>query len=119
MNTTKITINSHDVVLKFGMRAAKYLQTALQSKYCGDGDELTEIGIAHIFYAGHLNDCAIKNVPESYSVEFFVDFIESSLLDKEALEEIKRVVMFYMGNQSQAKDSDAKGVEAKKKTSKK
>jgi hypothetical protein len=115
MNTTKITINSHDVVLKFGMRAAKYLESKLSSKYFFDGENITEIGMAHVIYGGHLNYCAVKDEPEIVTFEQIVDFIESSLTNKDAIQEITDAIKLWVDVQMKATGD----VEAKKKTSKK
>jgi hypothetical protein len=113
MNTTKITINSHDVVLKFGMYSARYLADKFQKNYCFDGDEITEIGIAHVIYSGYMNACAVKDESPALTFEDMVDFVESSIGDTEKINAIASVVKVW----SESQLIKAAG-EGKKKTSK-
>jgi uncharacterized membrane protein len=115
MNTTKITINSHEVVLKFGMRCAKYIESKLSTKYFFDGEDITEIGMAHVIYGGHLNYCAVKDEPEVVTFEQIVDFIESNLTNKDVVQEIANAIKLWMEVQMKMTGD----VDAKKKTSKK
>ena len=82
MNYTKLTINNEEVGLKFGMYSARYLADKLQNGYSFSGDDITEIGIAHVIYSGYLNNCAIKDMKAELTFENVVDFVEESVNDE-------------------------------------
>lgn len=116
MNYTKLTINGVDYGLKFGMVSDRYLSEKLQGKYCFNGEDITEIGIAHILYAGHLNNCAIKDESPTLTFESLVDFIESSLNDEEQMLKIGAAIKVWSDVQvsRQVTETDKKKQSTKK-----
>ena len=115
MNHCYININGKDVKLKFGMHCARYLSEKLQGHYCFDGDEITEIGIGHVLYAGYINACAVADAKADLSFEDFVDFIESSLNNPDAVNAISQAVKVWTEAQIKGNVNE----EAKKKPLKK
>lgn len=95
MNYTTITIEGQEIGLKFGMFSAKYLQTKLNNGFCFIGDEITEIGIAHVLYAGYLNNCAIKDIKPELTFEGVVNFIEGSIKDADKVTALTNVIKVW------------------------
>lgn len=93
MNYTTITVNGEKIGLKFGMASFRYLSEGkfIEGKSF-QNNVITEIGIAHIIYSGYMNNCLVKDIEETYSFEYFVDFIESNLSNDSFLNEIKKVI---------------------------
>ena len=99
MNYTKLTINETEVGLKFGMYSARYLADKLNNGYCFQGDEITEIGIAHVVYSGYMNNCAIKDIKPEMTFEQVVDFVESSIEDKDKVDSLASVIKVWSESQ--------------------
>lgn len=118
MNYTTITINDQNIGLKFGMASFRYLSDKFVDGVAYTGNELNEIGIAHIVYSGYFNNCLVKGVEASLSFEYFVDYIEANLTNDQFLAELKNVIAVWSDNdfikKTQEKVADK---EPKKKTS--
>jgi len=112
MNYTQIEINGEKVGLKFGMASFRYLAN---SKFVGDSQELDEISIGKILYSGYYNNCIIKDVEPSLTLENFVDYIESNTSNEDFIQEIKRVISIWGENEIIKKANNTET--AKKKTS--
>lgn len=117
MNYTRLTINDREIGLKFGMYSARYLSDKLSNGYCFVGENITEIGIAHVLYAGYLNNCAVKDQPAELTFEQIVEFIEASLTNQPVMDAIAGVIKVWSESQliKQATEPETK----KKKTSRK
>lgn len=114
MNYTRIKIDDKEYGLKYGMLSARYLADKLQNPYCFNGEEITEIGIAHVVYAGYVNNCAIKDEKPDLTFERVVDFVEGSVKDADKVAALTNVVKLWVENQLTNKEPE----EGKKKTSK-
>ena len=112
MNYTTIQINDTNIGLKFGMHSARYLAEKLQNPYCFQGDEITEIGIAHVLYAGYINNCAVKDIAPSLTFEGVVDFVESCIGDSDKAAALTNVIKVWSESQIVKTATE----EAKKKT---
>lgn len=119
MNYTTINIEGQEIGLKFGMFSAKYLQGKLNNGFCFIGDEITEIGIAHVIYAGYLNNCAIKDIKPEITFERVVDFIEGSIKDADKVATLTDVIKVWTDVQFSKKDEVVSEVPKKKKNLKK
>lgn len=95
MNYTTILIGETEIGLKFGMHAARYLSQKLDNGFCFDGDSITEIGIAHVVYAGYLNNCAVKDMKPGLSFEEVVDFVETSVNDVDKVATLTNVIQLW------------------------
>ena len=95
MNYTTIKIGETEIGLKFGMHAARYLSQKLDNGFCFDGDSITEIGIAHVVYAGYLNNCAVKDMKPGLSFEEVVDFVETSVNDVDKVATLTSVIQLW------------------------
>lgn len=98
MNYTTIEIEGKTIGLKFGMASFRYLQNKLVDGVTYNGNELNEIGIAHILYSGYYNNCIIKDIVPELTFEVFVDFIEINLTNPKILEKIKEVIGLWTQN---------------------
>ena len=99
MNYTTITINGETIGLKFGMASLRYLTDKIVSGIAFENDDLNEIGISHILYGGYINNCYVKNEKPSYLFEQFVDWVESSLNNKDAMIEISNAISLWTQNE--------------------
>jgi hypothetical protein len=117
MNYTKLKLNDKEIGLKFGMVSDRYLSEKIPNGYCFNGDDITEIGIAHIIYGGYINNCAIKDAAPEITFEAIVDFIEASVTNDEVMLEIGQVIKVW--SEVQIERNGVKIEEAKKKTTKK
>ena len=113
MNYTTIKIGETEIGLKFGMHAARYLSQKLDNGFCFDGDSITEIGIAHVVYAGYLNSCAVKDMKPGLTFEEVVDFVETSVNDADKVATLTNVIQLWTSVQFVPKETDTK----KKRTS--
>lgn len=80
-----IEINGEKVGLKFGMLMNKWYTEKMEEdiNLLHQDGMPTTIGIAYLLYYGYLNNCKAKEVKESYSFEYFLDFVELALLNEE------------------------------------
>ena len=115
MNYTKLKLKDKEIGLKFGMVSDRYLSEKLAGGYCFNGDDITEIGLAHIIYGGYINNCALKDIAPELTFEQVVDFIEESINDSDTMLAIGAVVKVW----SDVQIARNGGEEAKKKTTKK
>ena len=113
MNYCTLTINDTKIGLKFGMASLRYLQDKLVEGKTHRGEDINEIGIAHILYSGYFNNCLHKDVEPEYSFEVFIDFIEGNLLNTEIMAEVGKVLQVWTENKLIQQATQA---EAKKKT---
>lgn len=119
MNYTSITIDGQKIGLKFGMASFRYMTDKFVEGISFNNNELNEIGIGHIIYAGYYNNCLVKGVQAEMTFENVVDYIEKNLQNDEFLENVKDVVKiwtesdFIKQTQEAAEDKSA----TKKKTS--
>lgn len=114
MNYTTITIENKEIGLKFGMYSARYLSDKLTNGFCFIGDEITEIGIAHLIYSGYINNCAVKDEKPDMTFEQVVNFVESSVTDPDKVNNLANVVKVWADLQLKST-----GEAKKKKVSKK
>jgi hypothetical protein len=112
MNYTKIKIDDKEYGLKYGMLSARYLAEKLQNPYCFNGEEITEIGIAYVVYAGYINNCAIKDIKPELTLERVVDFVEGSVKDADKVTTLTDVIELWVSLQL----TPTKEPETKKKT---
>jgi hypothetical protein len=111
MNYCTITINGTKTGIKFGMASFRYLGDGkLVEGKTHKGEELNEIGIAHILYSGYWNNCIVKDVEPELT---FSD-IEANLRNDEALAEIKNSLEVWTKNEFIKQVNEP---ETKKKTS--
>lgn len=99
MNYTTINIEDKEIGLKFGMYAARYLSTKLTNEFCFQNDEITEIGISHVIYAGYLNNCAIKDIKPELTLERVVDFVEGSVKDADKVTALTNAISVWASSQ--------------------
>lgn len=109
MNYTTITIENQQIGLKFGMYSARYLADKLTNGFCFVKDEITEIGIAHLVYAGYINNCAIKDEKPQITFEQVVDFVEGSVNDPEKVNNLANVVKVWADLQLKNVDGNNTG----------
>ena len=95
MNYTKLKLQETEIGLKFGMYSARYLSEKLTNGFCFDGDQITEIGIAHVVYSGYINNCAIKDQVPEVTFEQVVDFVESSIGDEDKVNALAHVIKVW------------------------
>jgi hypothetical protein len=95
MNYTKLNIHETEVGLKFGMHSARYLSEKLTNGFCFAGDEITEIGIAHVVYSGYLNNCAVKEIKPELTFEGVVDFVESCIGNDDKVAALTSVIKVW------------------------
>lgn len=105
MNYTTLEINGQVTGLKFGMHSARYLSQKLDNGYCFDGDSITEIGIAHVVYAGYLNNCAVKDIKATLTFEEVVDFVETSVNDVSKVNALTNVINLWTSVQFTPKET--------------
>jgi hypothetical protein len=81
---TRITIEGHEVGLKFGYECNKWFLTAYfdQIETYSDGKNLTLIGFAKLFHCAYRNNCAIKDEKPVLTNEDFYNGIEQMLRDE-------------------------------------
>lgn len=72
----QITIDGQPVVLKFGLPALRQIVRKYAMVEMTVGDDYSELGVAHILYAGYLNGCAMKDTIPVLSFEKFYEFVE-------------------------------------------
>ena len=116
MNYTTIEIDGQKLGLKFGMASFRYLQTKFVDGISFNGNDLNEIGIAHILYSGYYNNCIIKDIVPSYTFENFVDYIENNLRNNEKVNEIKDIIELWSTNDFIKSNEKVNVEETKKKT---
>lgn len=115
MNYCTINFNDNKLGLKFGMASFRYLEGKFVEGKAFKGNELNEIGIAHILYSGYYNNCLVKEIEPSYEFADFVDYIEMNLKNDEAMLEVKNAIDIW--SQSDFIKQTQQVEEAKKKTS--
>ena len=115
MNYTTITIDQDKIGLKFGMASFRYLSDKLVDNVSFNGNELNEIGIAHILYSGYYNNCLVKNVDVALTFEYFVDYIESNINNEQFITELTSVISVWSDSDIIKQTQEVK--EPKKKTS--
>jgi hypothetical protein len=78
---TRITIEGHEVGLKFGYECNKWFLTAYfdQIETYSDGENLSLIGFAKLFHCAYRNNCAIKDEKPVLTTEDFYNSIEQML----------------------------------------
>jgi hypothetical protein len=103
------------------MYSARYLADKLTSSFCFVGDEITEIGISHVVYAGYLNHCAVKDEKPVLTFENVVDFVEQSIGDTDKVKQLTDITALWVSCQFKEKEQKQTEPEAetKKKTSRK
>ena len=116
MNYTTIEIDGQKLGLKFGMASFRYLQSKFIDGVSFNGNDLNEIGIAHILYSGYYNNCIIKDIIPSYTFEHFVDFIENNLKNDDKVIEIKNIIELWASNDFIKSVEKVNVEETKKKT---
>lgn len=116
MNYTTITINGEKIGLKFGMASFRYLEKKFVEGKSFNNDQINEIGLGHLIYAGYYNNCLIKDVELKYDFEYFVDWVELNLGNEEAVKELVRIVELWSNN-NMLKASTNTEAESKKKIS--
>lgn len=99
MNYITLTINEEKLGLKFGMASFRYLQDKFVSGKSFVGNELNEIGIAHIIYSGYYNNCLVKEIDVKYDLEYFIDWIEKNISNQIVLDQIKSVIELWSSNE--------------------
>lgn len=77
------------------MYSARYLADKLTNGYCFNGDEITEIGIAHVIYSGYLNNCAVKDEKPALTFEGVVDFVESCIGNDDKVAALTSVIKVW------------------------
>jgi hypothetical protein len=72
------------VGLKFGLPAVRRISEA-NEKYevTDDRGIYNTLGAAHIFYAGYLNNCLIKEIDPTMTLVEFVDYVETAFVIRE------------------------------------
>lgn len=109
----KITVAGQEVGLKFGMPAvrrffekAKGLDLMLDGRY-------TDLGLAHLMYAGYLNYCIMKDQPPHIAFDAFYDLLENP--GEKTREEVYEAVRAFEESKFIKPLVDAKEEEEKKK----
>lgn len=80
---TTIVIGGETVGLKYGLPAVRQITEKLSGGNLITGNTYNEVGIAHILYAGYINNCIVKEVEAKHKFEFFYDFIEEIAISGE------------------------------------
>lgn len=88
----KITIDGHQVVLKFGLPAIKrIMEKMLVYKLAdkdGDKEIYNDLGLSHILYAGYLNGCMMRDTLPEIPFEAFYTLLEDAPGDKDKQGEV-------------------------------
>jgi hypothetical protein len=102
---TTININGQAIGIKFGWGAIKEFAEADQkrhdvyySKINVEGKEvesLTYLGIAKLLQCGYKNNCDIKEVDPVLTLEDFNDWVEGTLDNAQAAEELTKVLNVF------------------------
>jgi hypothetical protein len=98
---TRITIEGHEVGLKFGTEATVMFLTAYHSQanmYNNEGG-LTFLGISKIIECGYLNNCALNGKEPIYDSSFFYDWTFAALKTAEGAKEIEKVCVSWYESQ--------------------
>lgn len=115
MNYITLTIYEEKLGLKFGMASFRYLQDKFVSGKSFVGNELNEIGIAHIIYSGYYNNCLVKEIDVKYDLEYFIDWIEKNITNQNVLDQIKSIIELWSSNEF-IRQKEGQQTVAKKKT---
>jgi hypothetical protein len=123
---TTINIDGKAIGIKFGWGAIKdfaeadqkrhdvyYAKVSVEGK---DVESLTYLGIAKLLQCGYLNNCAIKEVDPVLTLEDLNDWVESTIDNAQAADELTKVLNVFSESKivkvGQREDEDVK----KKKT---
>lgn len=126
-NFMQIKIGEKIVGLKFGLPAVRRINE-MQAKYplqdlVQEDPEIklyNSLGVAHMAYAGYLNNCMVKEIEPTLTLEYFVDHFEQAFYDQDGQEwqDGQEMLEFFSGTMTvksllkQIKD----GEEAEKKS---
>lgn len=116
MNYTTFLLGDKKLGLKFGMASFRYLQSKYEKGVAFVGDDINEIGIAHIIYSGYYNNCLVKDVDPEITFEQVVEYIEQNLLNNDFIEEVRRIIELWGNNDFIKKATQDTQQVAKKKT---
>lgn len=80
MNYAEIDINGQKVGLKFGFDQAKWFAIAIAENVESyfDGDNMTVLGLSKLLHTAYKNNCAVKEVKPTLTLEDFNDFLEEN-----------------------------------------
>lgn len=90
---TTILINGQTVGLKFGLPALKQLGEFEKKVPFYDGNNYSDLGMAHIIYAGYCNNQFIKTQDVTYQFEDFYNVVEECLNDAEQAVSVLRPII--------------------------
>lgn len=116
-----ININGQPVGIKFGFLAIKEFSLAAEKKrdVFYDGDSLSFLGIAKLIQSGYKNNCEIKEVEPTLTLEDFNNWTEDAMSSEERKKELADVLNVFAQSQYVKTLQDLpKDEEAKKKNSK-
>jgi len=88
-----VTVKGESVRLKFGLPAVKRIFEKMTE--ITEGNVYTYVGMAHILYAGYLNDRLLHEDPPVLVFEDFYDYIEDYAIDLVHGEEIKMALQAF------------------------
>lgn len=81
-NYCTIFIDGQIIGIKFGIPAIRQLSD--KNILLGDSrDNYTELGLAHVLYAGYCNNNLIKGVQDEFDIYAFVEYVEDCILTKQ------------------------------------
>jgi hypothetical protein len=107
---TTILINGETVGIKFGYLAIKAFSLAAEKKRAvyydkvkdGDGkdvDQLSFLGIAKLIQCGYNNNCELKEVEPTLTLEDFNDWVEGSTGDPERQKQVTEALTVFAQSQ--------------------
>lgn len=95
----KITVDGHQVVLKFGLPAIKRIMEKmlvykLADKH-GNKEIYNALGLSHILYAGYLNGCLMRDELPAIPFEAFYTLLEDAPGDKDKETEVVAAIAAF------------------------
>ena len=115
---TTININGQTVGIKFGLLAIKEfsLTTEKKREVLYEGDNLSFLGMAKLIQCGYKNNCEIKEVQPTLTLEDFNNWTEEALTSDERKNDVSVVLNCFAESQFVKTLIDLPKEETKKKT---
>lgn len=98
----RISIEGQEVGLKFGYECNKWFFTAMleNTDTYTDGESLSHIGFANLFYYAYKNNCAIKTEKPLFGPEHFYNWMEEKISTVEGQKEFADIVTVWSETQN-------------------
>lgn len=114
-NFCTFIIRDTEIGLKFGLESVRQIYEKSQLYRLSDeDDDFTPLGMAHVLYAGYINNQLVKELPAKFTLEDFVDHVEDAVMNRNLLDVIAALQVFQ--ESKTIKDIVKAVTDAKKKT---